>query len=110
MDHQTSNAIGQHGGGVAGILTKAAPREPEFQVALKRLAGINARLNELSQIAGASADRIMGPVPEGSPHPSNTKLEGVPRGYLEELSNSLDETSALLERIYRDVTRITNGF
>ena len=92
-----------------GIASKStSPRTPEFQAVLKRLSEVNGRLNELSAIAGQSADRIVGTQPEeatGSP-----KLDTVPDGYLSEISKAVAEAGITVERIYRNVTRITNEF
>lgn len=92
---------------VAGT-SVASPREPEFQVALKRLTEINARLSELSIVAWQSADKIVGPLPESAS--ANPKLDTVPSGYLAEMMKTLDSTSSLVENIYRNMTRVTNEF
>ena len=85
------------------------PRDPEFQVALKKLREINSRLGELSTIAIQSAEKIVGAMPEVASN-QIPKLDEVPRGYIAELSKSLDDTAANVERIYRNVTRVANEF
>lgn len=96
-------------GAYATMGKTAAPRDPDFQVALKRLHSVNARLNELSGIAGQSADRIVGPAPELVA--GTVAKESVPvRGCIDELARAIDEASYTVERIYKNVTRITNEF
>lgn len=86
----------------------ASPREPEFQKMLKKLSGINARLTELSAIAEAACDRIVGPEPEQ--HLGNPKIDSLSNGCLADLAKALDEASATTERVYRYVIRITTEF
>lgn len=87
----------------------ATPRDPEFQAALKKLSSINARLGELSAIAGQGADKIVGSMPTPL-NPAEKDVAPTPNNYLADLSRSLSQTSDMVERIYRNVTRITNEF
>jgi hypothetical protein len=89
-------------------MAASATRDPEFQVILKKLQAINGRLNELSAISGQAADKIVGsePVPFGG----DTAKELVSSSYLTDLSRTLEHAESTVERIYRNVTRITNEF
>lgn len=97
-------------GSTAGYSVKAnAPRDPEFQVALKKLGSLNGRLGELSAIAGQSADKIVGSEPQAL-HSGDAKVSPVPHGCIAELTKAIDDAASAVERIYRNVTRITNEF
>lgn len=88
-----------------------APREPEFAVLLRRLHEIHSRLCELRNIAEATADRVVGPIPQ----PAASELSaGRPAEqiliYTQQMSALLALMNVDLERTYSAVTRITNEF
>ena len=89
----------------------ASPRDPEFQLQLKKLAAINSRLSELCSVSGTAADKIVGSQPMSTGGAGNgTKLDSIPNGCLTELSRTLDATNEMVERVYGYVSRITNEF
>lgn len=87
-----------------------AIKTPEFQVAMKRLASTNARLNELCQMSGGIADKVVGFMPETQPAGCTPGVEKPAECFLSELLYAIEQANRSVERVYSNVSRIGREF